>query len=282
VRLFDPAAPVVSPQVALAAQKVIIDVLSIHRADKNIILDASEASVAAQTKAIDGYAEDARQQIDALHRQLTGENARLADTLAGNFRNFLSLSQQGRAIAAINGNDKAFKLAAGDGKSAFVAAVGDLSDLRDHINAGIEAVIAELGGGPLVGVGISAGASMLFRLAHAEPSLFTALVTLGAPPSDFSRAFNPVYLERCIHDQRVKDVAEIVRLHTELVYSEPEMEELRERTIQSRLSLPRDTPRMVACTSTPQAPGRTLNSSIKASSKPVSIIKKLASMTLGL
>ena len=131
LRLADAAAPAVSPQVALVAQKVIVDVLSIHRADKNIILDASEASVAAQTKAIDGFAEDARQQIDALHHQLTGENARLADTLAANFRNFLSLSQQGRAIAAINSNAKAVKLANGDGKSAFLAAVGNLSELRD-------------------------------------------------------------------------------------------------------------------------------------------------------
>ena len=41
--------------------------------------------------------------------------------------------------------------------------------------------------------------------------------------------------------RRVKDIAEILRLHTELVFSEPEMEELRERTIRSRLSLPRET-----------------------------------------
>ena len=142
VRLVDPAAPAVSPQVALVAQKVIIDVLSIHRADKNIILDASEASVAAQTKNIDGYAEDARQQIDALHRQLTGENARLADTLATNFRNFLTLSQQGRAIAAINANDKAFKLASGDGRSAFLAAISNLSDLMDYVAGGIAAAVA--------------------------------------------------------------------------------------------------------------------------------------------
>src|SRR5215471_8781247 len=142
LRLADSAAPAVSPQVALVAQKVFIDVLSINRADKNIILDASEASVASQTKAIDGYAEDARQQIDALHRQLTGENARLADTLAANFRNFLTLSQQGRAIAAINGNDKAFKLATGDGHSAFLAAIGNLSDLMDYVAAGIEAAVA--------------------------------------------------------------------------------------------------------------------------------------------
>ena len=142
VRLAEPAAPAVSPQVALAAQKVITDVLAIHRADKNIILDASEASVAAQTKSIDGYAEDARQQIDELRRQLVGENARLVETLAANFRNFLTVSAQGRAIAAINGNDKAFKLASGDGKSAFVAAIGSWTDLSDYIAAGIEAAVA--------------------------------------------------------------------------------------------------------------------------------------------
>ena len=39
----------------------------------------------------------------------------------------------------------------------------------------------------------------------------------------------------------MKDVAEIIRVHTEFVFSEPEMAELRERTIRSRLSLPRET-----------------------------------------
>jgi class 3 adenylate cyclase/pimeloyl-ACP methyl ester carboxylesterase len=111
----------------------------------------------------------------------------------------------------------------------------------EHHARDVRAVIAELGSDRVVGVGISAGANMLFRLAHAEPSLFTALVTLGAPPSDFSRTFHPAYLERCIHDRGVKDVGEILRLHTELVFSEPEMQELRERTIRSRLSLPRET-----------------------------------------
>jgi class 3 adenylate cyclase/pimeloyl-ACP methyl ester carboxylesterase len=112
--------------------------------------------------------------------------------------------------------------------------------VEDHASD-VQAVIAELDGNPLVGVGISAGANMLLRLAHAEPSRFVALVTLGAPPSDFSSAFHPAYLERCIHDQGVKDVAEILRLHTEIVFSEPEMQELRERTIRSRLYLPRET-----------------------------------------
>ena len=112
--------------------------------------------------------------------------------------------------------------------------------VEDHARD-VRAVIAELGAGRLVGVGISAGANMLFRLAHAESGLFTALVTLGAPTSDFSRTFHPAYLERCIHYQGVKDVAEILRVHTELVFSEPEVEELRERTIRSRLALSRET-----------------------------------------
>jgi pimeloyl-ACP methyl ester carboxylesterase len=111
--------------------------------------------------------------------------------------------------------------------------------VEDHAKD-VRAVIAELGGGPVVGVGISAGANMLLRLAHAEPSLFQALVALGTPPGDFSVLFHPLYLER-IHDKGVKDVAELMRVHTELVFSEPEMEELRERTIRSRLSLPRET-----------------------------------------
>jgi len=112
--------------------------------------------------------------------------------------------------------------------------------VEDHASD-VRAVIAQLGGNPLIGVGISAGANMLLRLAHAEPSLFSHLITLGAPPSDFSRAFYPTYLERCSRDQEMKDIAEILRLHTELVFSEPEMQELRERTIRSRLSLPRET-----------------------------------------
>jgi class 3 adenylate cyclase/pimeloyl-ACP methyl ester carboxylesterase len=112
--------------------------------------------------------------------------------------------------------------------------------VEDHAKD-VRAVIAEMGCSPLVGIGISAGANMLFRLAHTEPSLFAALVALGTPMGDSSRTFNRVYLERCIHEEGMKDIAELMRVHTEFVYSEPEMKELRERTIRSRLSLPPET-----------------------------------------
>ena len=104
----------------------------------------------------------------------------------------------------------------------------------------VQAVLAALGR-PVVGVGISAGANLLLKLAHADPRLFAKLVTVGAPPSDFSRAFHPSYLERHQTDLEKQDVSDLVRSHTELVFSEPEMRELREQTIRSRLLLPRET-----------------------------------------
>ena len=54
----------------------------------------------------------------------------------------------------------------------------------------VRAVIAARGDHPVVGIGISVGANMLFKLAHAEPHLFSRLVTLGAPPSDFSASLS--------------------------------------------------------------------------------------------
>src|SRR5205085_36440 len=105
----------------------------------------------------------------------------------------------------------------------------------------LRAVMAALGDQPVVGIGISAGANMLLKLAYAEPYLFTRLVTLGTPPSDVSRSFHPSYARRHLSEPEAKDIADVVRLHTELVFSEPEMRELREWTIRNRLSLPRET-----------------------------------------
>ena len=111
--------------------------------------------------------------------------------------------------------------------------------LDEHVKD-VQAVLAALGR-PVVGVGISAGANLLLKLAHADPRLFAKLVTVGAPPSDFSRAFHPSYLERHKSDLEKQDVSDVVRSHTELVFSEPEMRELREQTISSRLQLPCET-----------------------------------------
>jgi pimeloyl-ACP methyl ester carboxylesterase len=116
--------------------------------------------------------------------------------------------------------------------------------LDEHLKD-VRAVIAALGDRPVVGVGVSASANLLLKLAHAEPRLFTKLVTIGALTGSYPRAFDPSYLDKKsgLEDQ---DVAHLIRSHSELVFSElvfsePEVRELRELTIRSRLLLPQET-----------------------------------------
>jgi pimeloyl-ACP methyl ester carboxylesterase len=52
---------------------------------------------------------------------------------------------------------------------------------------------------------------------------------------------HPSYHEKHREGLEKQDIAHLVRSHTELVFSEPEMRELREQTIRSRLLLPRET-----------------------------------------
>ena len=139
-RLVDPKGTF-GPQATLAAQKVVIDTLSIHRAEKNIVLDASEATVAARNGEIEAFAEDARQQIAEIRRLLPAEQAHLADVLADNFRAFLAVDEQARQIAAVNANDKAFRLASGEGMAAFLGAVTTMGALTDHINTEVQAAV---------------------------------------------------------------------------------------------------------------------------------------------
>jgi pimeloyl-ACP methyl ester carboxylesterase len=111
--------------------------------------------------------------------------------------------------------------------------------LDEHLKD-VRAVIAALGDLPVVGVGVSASGNVLLKLAHAEPRLFESLVTVGTPPDDHS-LFNASYLEIRRKALEREDVAQLIRTQTELVFSEPEMRELREQTIRSRLLLPRET-----------------------------------------
>ncbi len=105
----------------------------------------------------------------------------------------------------------------------------------------IRAVIDMLGGGPLIGVGLSQGANLLFRLAHAEPELFEKLVTIGAPPQLGPPFFSEEGVRRRRELIEKGDFEGAVRLHTSLVFSEPETRELKEMFIQNRLKLSPET-----------------------------------------
>jgi pimeloyl-ACP methyl ester carboxylesterase len=113
--------------------------------------------------------------------------------------------------------------------------------LDEHLQD-VHAIISTLGDRPVIGVGISRFGNLLLKLAHAEPQLFEKLIILGTPPGDNSEAFFPAwYIDLVRTGRETRDLESLIRSHTELVYSEPEMRELQEQTIRSRLLLPPET-----------------------------------------
>jgi class 3 adenylate cyclase/pimeloyl-ACP methyl ester carboxylesterase len=113
--------------------------------------------------------------------------------------------------------------------------------LSEHVKD-VRAVIAAVGGGPLVGVGISRGGNLLVKLAHAEPHLFAKLITIGCSPG---MPGPPFFTEeyRTQYQMLVGkgDLEPIVRFHTALVFSEPATRELQELFLRTRLELPNET-----------------------------------------
>ncbi|MGH6920202.1 MAG: alpha/beta fold hydrolase [Geminicoccaceae bacterium] len=113
--------------------------------------------------------------------------------------------------------------------------------LIEHVRD-VRAVVAALGDGPVVGVGISRGSNVLLRLAHREPQLFDKLVTIGAPPSTPAPPyFSDEYLRRCGQAFEAEDLEQLLRVHIAFACSEPEMLELRELIVRGRLQIARET-----------------------------------------
>lgn len=112
--------------------------------------------------------------------------------------------------------------------------------LSEHVKD-IRALIDSLGGGPVVGVGVSRGGNLLLRLAHAEPNLFRKLVTIGCSSGSPGQFFSEEYLRQIRNLLDKGDIERIVRFHTSLVFSEPATRELRELFVRTRLQLPNET-----------------------------------------
>jgi class 3 adenylate cyclase/pimeloyl-ACP methyl ester carboxylesterase len=109
--------------------------------------------------------------------------------------------------------------------------------LGEHA-ADVRAVIAALGTPRLVGVGISMGANLLFRIAHATPDLLHGIVTVGGPTAGHRRPFfADDWLQLQDETRRTLEVEPMLRLHVRQVFSEPEMREMLEAIVRTRLKL---------------------------------------------
>lgn len=104
------------------------------------------------------------------------------------------------------------------------------------------AVIRELGSPRLIGVGISMGANVLFRVAHQAPELLSGIVTIGAPSAGQGQEhFSGDWIALQAEMRQTGDVEPILRLHVSQVFSEPEMHEMLDAVVRSRLKLPKET-----------------------------------------
>jgi pimeloyl-ACP methyl ester carboxylesterase len=104
------------------------------------------------------------------------------------------------------------------------------------------AVIRELGARELIGVGISMGANVLFRVAHQAPELLGGIVTIGAPSAGQGQEhFAEDWIALQQEMRRTGEVERMLRLHVGQVFSEPEMHEMLDSVVQSRLKLPKET-----------------------------------------
>jgi pimeloyl-ACP methyl ester carboxylesterase len=113
--------------------------------------------------------------------------------------------------------------------------------LSEHVRD-VHAVIAALGEGPVIGVGISRGGNLLLKLAYAEPHLFAKLVTIGTPPAAPGPPFFFYdYLSTHRRLSEKGDLEGIIRFHTATVLSEPATRELRELFVRKRLETPHET-----------------------------------------
>jgi class 3 adenylate cyclase/pimeloyl-ACP methyl ester carboxylesterase len=107
--------------------------------------------------------------------------------------------------------------------------------IRQHMEDA-RAVLEAVGGGPVVGIGISRGGNLLLHLAVAYPHLVSKLVTVGTSLS-WTRP-------HARHAQELVDregVEAALRFWFQIVWTEPGLDALVEQMVQARLLLPRDT-----------------------------------------
>jgi pimeloyl-ACP methyl ester carboxylesterase len=109
----------------------------------------------------------------------------------------------------------------------------------------LRAVLEQVGGGPVVGVGISRGSSLLVRLAHGRPELFAKLMLVGMPVasagSDKRTFFDPDFIERRRLAYDRGDLQALIRMQMNLVYTEPNAEAARRLGVERCRHLPSET-----------------------------------------
>jgi methyl-accepting chemotaxis protein len=114
---------------ALIASELLLDALSVHREEKNIILETTEERM----EIFEGEADRTMNNIEQRIKRLGGNNSpeeqRLLDDFEREWHNFLRVHQAVRRLSRENSNSEAFALSVGAGRQALDAAEETLSEL---------------------------------------------------------------------------------------------------------------------------------------------------------
>ncbi|CAK0757605.1 methyl-accepting chemotaxis protein [uncultured Gammaproteobacteria bacterium] len=113
----------------MIAGNLLVDVLKIHRAEKNIILLSSDEAIAKQQRYVELWREEIKRLSPELRAALPGDGIRLFDAFDTSYRSFDTIAEQVRHFGALNYDAKAYALLSGEGQQALTTAFAQLNDL---------------------------------------------------------------------------------------------------------------------------------------------------------
>jgi methyl-accepting chemotaxis protein len=120
---------------ALLASRVIQDMLSIHRAEKCLILETEETAMDEYANAIAGFKKDLNAKLTKIKKTASAEGKSRLGEFETAWNEYLALNNKVRDISRENGNTKAFHLAVGKGRQyadSVEAAIGRIADKSEE------------------------------------------------------------------------------------------------------------------------------------------------------
>ncbi|MBF0426933.1 MAG: HAMP domain-containing protein, partial [Magnetococcales bacterium] len=108
---------------------IMLNVLRIHRAEKNIILLTTDNETAKQVRDIELWRGEVRQFFTELRALVSGETARQLELAVESYNKFDTTSEQVRALGSLNTDTKAYALLNGEGQENLNAAITQLNEL---------------------------------------------------------------------------------------------------------------------------------------------------------
>ncbi len=119
----------------LTSAKMVQDLISIHRAEKNLIMETTVDGMDQYAKNIDALSAQLEEKITELEKLATGEGKKKLDSFKIAWAKCLEINKNVRSISRQNGNSKAFTLATTDGRdltNGCETLIGDIVSMNEQ------------------------------------------------------------------------------------------------------------------------------------------------------